>query len=179
MKLKTSALLLFLLCSVINTWAQKYGFVDTKIILESLPEYQSAQKQLDRLSQGWEKEINGLKAEKDKLQKDLQAEAILLTEDLKKSREKAITEKEKEIRELQSKYFGTGGSLLKKRQELVKPIQESIFNAIKTISERKSYAAVFDVNSDLTILYVNVKYDISDEVLKELGSGTKSNSNKK
>lgn len=149
--------------------AQKFGFVDSQYILENIPEYKSAQQQLDRISLQWQKEIEAKFAEIDKMYKDFQAEAILLSDDMKKKREDEIIDKEKAAKELQKQRFGKGGDLLKRRQELIKPIQDKVYNAIKEISTTKNYVAVFDKSSDLTILYTNPKFDISDAVLEEMG----------
>ena len=149
--------------------AQKFGFVDSQYILENIPEYKSAQQQLDRISLQWQKEIEAKFAEIDKMYKDFQAEAILLSDDMKKKREEEIIDKEKAAKELQKQRFGKGGDLLKRRQELIKPIQDKVYNAIKEISTTKNYVAVFDKSSDLTILYTNPKFDISDAVLEEMG----------
>lgn len=149
--------------------AQKFGFVDSQYILENIPEYKSAQQQLDRISLQWQKEIEAKFAEIDKMYKDFQAESILLSDDMKKKREEEIIDKEKAAKELQKQRFGKGGDLLKRRQELIKPIQDKVYNAIKEISTTKNYVAVFDKSSDLTILYTNPKFDISDAVLEEMG----------
>jgi outer membrane protein len=149
--------------------AQKFAYVDTQYILENLPEYKSAQSQLDRISLQWQKEIELKFAEIDKMYKDFQAEAILLTDDMKKKREEEIIDREKTAKELQKQRFGKGGDLLKKRQELIKPLQDKIYNAIKEIAQTKNLGAVFDKSSDLTMLYTNSKYDISDQVLENLG----------
>ncbi len=149
--------------------AQKFGFVDSQYILENVPEYKSAQQQLDKISLQWQKEIEAKFAEIDKMYNDFQAEAILLSDDMKKKREDEIIDKEKAAKELQKQRFGKGGDLLKRRQELIKPIQDKVYNAIKEISTTKNYAAVFDKSSDLTILYTNPKFDISDAVLEEMG----------
>lgn len=152
-----------------NVSAQKFGFVDSQYILENIPEYKSAQQQLDRISLQWQKEIEAKFAEIDKMYKDFQAESILLSDDMKKKREDEIIDKEKAAKELQKQRFGKGGDLLKRRQELIKPIQDKVYNAIKDISTTKNYVAVFDKSSDLTILYTNPKFDISDAVLEEMG----------
>ena len=149
--------------------AQKFAYVDTQYILENLPEYKSAQSQLDRISLQWQKEIEVKFGEIDKMYKDFQAESILLTDDMKKKREEEIIDREKTAKELQKQRFGKGGDLLKKRQELIKPLQDKIYNAIKEIAQTKNLGAVFDKSSDLTILYTNVKYDLSDQVLENLG----------
>jgi len=149
--------------------AQKFAYVDTQYILENLPEYKSAQSQLDRISLQWQKEIEVKFGEIDKMYKDFQAESILLTDDMKKKREEEIIDREKTAKELQKQRFGKGGDLLKKRQELIKPLQDKIYNAIKEIAQTKNLGAVFDKSSDLTMLYTNAKYDISDQVLENLG----------
>jgi outer membrane protein len=149
--------------------AQKFAYVDTQYILENLPEYKSAQQQLDRISIQWQKEIEAKFAEIDKMYSDFQAEAILLTDDMKRKREEEIIDKEKEAKELQKQRFGKGGDLLQKRQDLIKPVQDKIYNAIKEIATQKNYAVVFDKSSDLTMLFTNPKYDISDQVLESMG----------
>lgn len=149
--------------------AQKFAYVDTQYILENLPEYKSAQQQLDRMSIQWQKEIEAKFAEIDKMYNDFQAEAILLTDDMKRKREEEIIDKEKAAKELQKQRFGKGGDLLQKRQDLIKPVQDKIYNAIKEIATQKNYAVVFDKSSDLTMLFTNPKYDISDQVLEDMG----------
>ncbi len=161
--------LLVLFSATTSVSAQKFAYVDTQYILENLPEYKSAQQQLDRISIQWQKEIELKFAEIDKMYKDFQAESILLTDDMKKKREEEIIDKESAAKELQKQRFGKGGDLLKKRQDLVKPVQDKIYNAIKEIATAKNYAVVFDKSSDLTMLFTNPKYDISDQVLESLG----------
>jgi len=166
-KLIFSTLLLFNLSAF--TFAQKTGYVDTDYILNSIPEYKNAQETLDKLAADWQKEIDAKYAEIDKLYKAYQADALLLTEDMRKKRENEIINKEKEVRELQKQRFGVDGELFKKRQELVKPIQDKVYNAIKSVAERKGIAFVFDKAGAVTLLYTNSKYDLSEEVIKELG----------
>lgn len=149
--------------------AQKFAYVDTEYILGQIPEYKQAQSELDKLSVQWQKEIEAKYAEIDKLYKNYQQEQILLTEDLRKKREAEIVEKEKDAKDMQKEKFGVDGELFKKRQELVKPIQDKVFNAVKELAETKSYAVIFDKSSDMTMLYTNPKYDMSDEVLDKLG----------
>lgn len=152
-----------------GAYAQKFAYVDSQYILDNIPEYKTAQAQLDKYSLQWQKEIEGKFDELDKLYKDFQADAILLTEEMRKKREAEILDKEKAAKELQKQRFGKDGDLFKKRQELVKPIQDKIYNALKDYSQTKNYAVVFDKSSDLTILYANPKYDISDEILDSMG----------
>lgn len=150
--------------------AQKFAFVDTQYILDNIPEFAEAQAQLDEISNVWQKEIEGKFSEVDKMYKDYQMQSVLLPDDMKKKKEQEITEKEKEAKALQRTRFGKDGDLFKKRQELVKPIQEKIYNAIQEIATNNNYAVVFDKGGALTMMYANPKYDISDEVLDQLGA---------
>jgi len=149
--------------------AQKYAYVNTDYILDNVPEYADAQAQLDELSVQWQKEIETKFAEIDKMYKNYQNEAILLPEDMKKKREEDIVKKEKEGKDLQKKRFGKDGDLFKKRQELIKPIQEKVYNAIEDIASAENYAVVFDKAGSATLIYTNPKYDISEQVLDKLG----------
>jgi outer membrane protein len=149
--------------------AQKYAFVDTEYILNNIPNYKAAQEQLDKQSQEWQKEVEAKYAEIEKMYKDYQAERVLLAEDMRKQREDAIINREREVKELQKNYFGQDGALFKKRQELVEPIQDEIYNAIKQLATENGYAAIFDTSSGATMIYTNPRYDISDEVLQKLG----------
>lgn len=149
--------------------AQKYAFVNTDYILDNVPEYADAQAQLDELSAQWQKEIEAKFADIDKMYKNYQNEAVLLPEDMKKKREDEIVKKEKEAKDLQKKRFGKDGDLFKKRQELIKPIQDKIYTAIEDIASSENYAVVFDKAGSATLLYSNPKYDISEQVLDKLG----------
>jgi len=150
-------------------FAQKYAYVDTEYILNNIPAYETAKVQLDDLAATWKKEIDQKKAEIDKMYNDYQSERILLTEELRAKREKEIMQKEKEMRELQQKYFGKDGLLFKKREELIKPLQDDIYNAIKEIATEGSYAVIFDTANSLNMIYTDPRYDKSDDVLKKLG----------
>ncbi|MCF8373271.1 MAG: OmpH family outer membrane protein [Bacteroidales bacterium] len=166
--------IMFTLSAVILTLgiasAQKYAFVDTEYILTNIPTYESAQDQLDQLSVSWQKEIEAIYTEIDKMYKDFQAEKVLLTEEMKIKRENDIIKKEKDAKDLQKKYFGKDGDLYKKRQELIKPIQDDIFNAVKEIAQEGNYALIFDTAAGgLSMLYTDPKYDKSDDVLEKLG----------
>lgn len=149
--------------------AQKFAYVDTDYILKNIPDYNDAQAEIDDLAAQWQKEIEKKFSEIDAAYKKYQADAVLLPEDMKRKREEEIIQMEKDAKNLQKKYFGQEGDLFKKRQELVKPIQEKVYNAIEEISNANNYAMVFDKAGSTTILYVNARYDISDEVLDELG----------
>lgn len=152
--------------------AQKFAFVNSEYILDNIPEYKKAQDQLDQLSAQWQKEIEIKYTEIDKLYKSYQAEQILLTEDMKKRREDEIVQKEKEVKDFQKQKFGVDGELFKKKQELVKPIQDKVYNAVKKLAAEGSYAVIFDKSSDLIMLYGSPKYDKSDEVLQAMGYKT-------
>jgi len=161
--------LTFILVASIGSYAQKFAFVDTDYILSQIPEYKAAQAELDKISVQWQKEIEAKYAEIDKMYKAYQAEEILLTEDLKKKRQNDIYAKEKDAKDLQKQRFGVDGELFKKRQELVKPIQDKVYNAVKVVAEKGSYSIIFDKASDMTMLYTNSKLDKSDAVLEQLG----------
>ncbi len=159
----------FILISAFTASAQKYAYVDSDYILSNIPEYKSAQQQVDNLSVQWQKEIEVKYGEIDKLYKAFQAEQIILTDDMKKKREAEIITKEKEVKELQKSKFGVDGELFKKRQDLVKPIQDKVYNAIKDLAVKGTYAVVFDKASGTTMLYTNPKYDKSDVILTNMG----------
>ncbi len=150
-------------------FSQKFAFVDTKYILKNIPSYNAAQDKLDKLSEEWQQEVETMREEVEEMYKKFQAERVLLTEEMKKQREEEIIEKEKEVRELQNKYFGREGKLYQKRQELVKPIQDEVYKAVKELSETGNYAVIFDSASGPTMLYTDPSFDKSDEVLEILG----------
>lgn len=151
------------------SFAQKYAYVDTDYILENIPEYQDALDILDEYSIQWQQEIEEKFADVDALYKEYQAEAVLLPEDMKRQRENEIIQKEQEAKELQKQRFGRDGDLFQKRLELIQPIQEKIYNAIEEIADVQNYAFVFDKAGSLTILFAQQKFDISDDVLDEVG----------
>jgi len=153
----------------VSIYAQKFAIVDTEYILGKIPEYQIAQDRINDISVEWQKEIEGKFAEIDKLYKAFQAESVMLPEEMKTKRENEITLKEKEVKELQKKRFGKDGDVSKKRQELIKPIQDRIYAAVEEIATKSNYATVFDKASGLSMLYVNPKNDISDDILENLG----------
>jgi len=149
--------------------AQRYAIVDTKYILDRMPEYKGAQKTLDQTSMQWQKEIDDKQAVLDKMYKDYEAEQVMLSEDLKKKREDEIFNKEKEVRELQRKRFGFEGDLFKRRQELIKPIQDKVYNAIQKIAVNRLYDFILDKSEGITVIFADPKLDKSEDVLKELG----------
>jgi outer membrane protein len=151
------------------TVAQKYAFIDSDYILENIPAFTAAQEQLNQLSAQYQKELESMHEEIEQMYKDFQAESVLLSEDMKRKREDVIISKEKEYKQLQRKYFGPDGDLFKKRQGLIKPIQEDIFNAVQEIANTGSYAVIFDKAGSTTLFFTNPRYDLSDQVLQKLG----------
>lgn len=168
MKRTLITIVAFLACSFASM-AQKYAYVDSEYILENIPAYTAAQEQLDKLSTQYQKELETIQAEIEKMYNDFRSESVLLSDDMKRKREDVIVSKEKEYRTLQQKYFGREGELFKKRQGLVKPIQDDIFNAIKEVADEGSYAVIFDKADGVSLIYTNSKYDLSDQVLSKMG----------
>ncbi len=163
------SVVLFSFATVNEAAAQSMAYVDTEAVLKKLPTYQRAQTQLDQVVDGWRKEIEQRYKEIDRLYRQFQAEQVLLSEKERVAREENIVNKEKETRALQNKRFGEGGDLHLKRQELVTPIQQQVFSALEKVSKRKNIDMVFDKASGVSILYANPKFDLTGDVLKELG----------
>lgn len=169
---------LFLAC-FFQTQAQKHSYVNTDYILTKIPDYNAAQQSLDNISRQWQEEVEAKYAEIDKLRKNLEAEQILLTEDIKRRRQKEIDTKLKEAMDYQKQKFGVDGEIFTKRQELIKPVQDKVYNAIKEVCKTKNIATVFDLAGSISILYTNPKYDISNLVLEELGYKSEDDDKKK
>jgi len=162
----------FLVCLLGVTmlgFSQKYAIINTRYILDKMPQYTQAQKQLDDIAAGWQKDIDGQQAALDKMYKDYDAEQVMLSDDLKKKRQEQLVQKEKDLRNLQRQRFGFEGDLFKKRQELIKPIQDKVFNAVQKLSEQRGYDFVLDKSEGITIIFADPKLDKSEDVLKELG----------
>lgn len=151
------------------SFAQKFAFVDTDYILKNIPSYNAAQEELNKISEQWEAEVAAEYDEIEKMYKTYQSERILLTDEMRSKREEEIINKEKTVKDLQKKYFGPEGDLFKKREELIKPIQDALYKAVKELSAEGGYAVIFDTSSGASILYSNPRYDMSDDVLKKLG----------
>ena len=149
--------------------AQKFALVDMEYILKNVPAYERANEQLNQVSKKWEGEINALISEAETLYKKYQSESVFLSDAQKTKSEEAIMNKEKEASDLKKKYFGSEGELFKKRQSLMAPIQEEIYNAVKDICESKGYQLVIDRASGASIIFASPKIDISDEILLKLG----------
>ena len=168
MKKVIVALTLVALCAA-TTFAQRICYVDANKILERVPEYKTAQDQLDQTAEKWKQDIAAEYAKVDEMYKKYTADEVLLDERARKQREEEITAKEKQVRELQKQKFGPDGQLNKKRQELVKPIQDRVYAAIEQYANEKGFDFVFDKASTSGMLFANPKFDKTDDVVKKLG----------
>lgn len=160
-------------CSVIanaQIGGQKFAYVDSDYILSNIPEYADAQEELNAMSIQWQNEVKAVYDKVSEMYKKYQTEMVLLSEDQKRAREQEIVNKEQEAKNLQMQYFGAEGQLYQKREELVQPIQEKIYNALTELSQTKGYTFVFDMASGTSILYASEKVDISDDVLDQLSN---------
>jgi len=153
----------------------RYGFVDTEYILNKMPDYKNAQEQLDKVSIQWQKEIETISVEIKDLHAKFRADEVFLSSEMRQQREKEIHDKEMMAQKLQQRYFGRNGELYKKRQELMKPIQDDIYEAIKEIAKSGSYGMIIDRANGPAIIYSNSKFDLSDKVLYKLGIRTNKN----
>ncbi|MXV51415.1 OmpH family outer membrane protein [Pedobacter sp. HMF7647] len=160
---------IFISFAGVAAFAQRFAYVDTEYILKHIPEYNSAQKQLDALSQQWQKEVDGRFAELDKMYKAYQADQVLLTDDMRKRRENEIIEKEKAAKDYQKQRFGFEGDLFKERTKLIKPIQDRVAKAVQAVAENQGLDMVFDKNSQVTLLYASTRLDKSNDVVTRLG----------
>lgn len=151
------------------SYAQKFGYVDSEFILSKMPAYASAQREVDKLSQNWQKDIEAKYQSIEKMYKSYQAEEVLLTEEMKKKRQNEILEKEKEVKEYQKGIFGFEGQLFKKRQEMVKPVQDEVYDAIEKVAKQKQLQIIFDKSSGLVMLYTNPVHDYTEFVIEALG----------
>ncbi len=147
----------------------KYAVINTKYILEKIPEYKDADKKLKELGDQWQAEIDNKQIALDKMYKNYEAEQFMLSEELKKKREDELFFKEKELRDLQKKRFGYEGDLFKERQKLVKPIQDKVYNAVQKIAASRAYDFILDKSEGITIIFADPKLDKSDDVLRQLG----------
>lgn len=168
--MKRMILTMVLMAGLASAYAQRFAYVDTKYILEKLSDYKTAQQKLDDQAALWQKDIDQKNETLKKMYSKYQAEEFLLTADLKKQREDEIIKAEEELKELQKNRFGYNGDLFKKRQELIQPIQDKVFDAVQKLAEMRTYDFIFDkASGGAAMLYTNPKYDVSEEVLKRLG----------
>ncbi len=166
---KSVVFLMLMVIFTLPSFAQKYAYIDSEYILGNMPEYVEAQAELDRLAAEWQKEIEVQFTRIDSMYKKYQVESITLPANMKKKREEAIIAAEKEAKDLQKKRFGKDGDLFKKREELVKPIQDRVFTAIDEYAKDRGYAFIFDTAGSMTIVYADPKWDINEEIMNKLG----------
>jgi outer membrane protein len=161
----------FLIFGLNFVYAQRFGYIDTDFILNKMPEYQKAQEEINQLSEAWEKEIQAASKKIEGLYSAFQAEQVLLTEEMRKERTTAIQKKESELKEYQKKVFGFNGLFFLKKQELIKPIQDRVWDAVDKVCKQNNLAIMFDKAGELVMIYTDPRYDYTDFVLDELGLG--------
>jgi outer membrane protein len=170
---KIVVVFILLLSSFVSVFAQKFGYIDSDYIMGKMPAFAKAQQELNKSSEKWQKELEVMKQQVDELRKKFQAEEVLLTEEMKKERLDTLASREKAMREFQKKIFGFEGMLFLKKQELIKPVQDKVFEAVEKVAKAKQLQIVFDKSGDLVMIYTNPIHDYSDFVLDELGLGDK------
>ena len=161
--------LLCVFAVVVSASAQKFALVDMEYILKNIPAYERANEQLNQVSRKWQAEVEALNTEAGTMYKNYQNEVVFLSQEQKQAKQEAIMQKEKEASDLKKKYFGPEGELFKKRESLMSPIQEEIYNAVKDIADLRGYSMVIDRASDNGMIFASPKIDISNEVLQKLG----------
>ena len=165
--------LIIALCLLVGTTvavnAQKFAMVDMEYIMKNIPSYETANDQLNQISKKWQSDIDAQMQEVQKMYKNYQTELVFLSDEMKTKREEEIVAKEKAVQELKRSYFGPEGELFKKRQSLMKPIQDEVYTAIQEISKDKDLELVFDKSSAMSVIFTSPKLDISDTVLQKLG----------
>ena len=166
---KFALLIIAAVAMAMTAHVQKFALVDMEYVLKNIPAYEMANEQLNQVSQRWQREVDELKKEADTMYKNYQADMVFLTDEQKKKKEEEIVAKEKEATQLQYKYFGPQGELFKKRQSLIKPIQDDIYNAVKKVSEERGFQVIFDRASSQSIIFASPRIDVSNEVLAKLG----------
>jgi len=160
---------LFFLMSAMVANAQRYAVIDSKYILGKITEYKDAQSKLDQFSNLWQQEIDQKQTALNKMKKDYEAEQVILPESLQKKREDEIFNKDKELRDLQKKRFGFEGDLFKKRQEIIKPVQDKLYNAVQKLALEKQYDFILDKSEGITVIFADPKLDKSEDILRILG----------
>jgi len=167
-------LLVFAACSFFGlnfVHAQKFGYVDSEFILSKMPEYKKAQDEIEQLSTAWQKDVEEMQKKVESLYTSYQAEQVLLTEEMRQERMDEIAKKEKELKEFQRKVFGFEGLFFLKKQELIKPLQDKVFDAIEKVAKANRLAIIFDKSGELVMMYTDPRHDYTDFVLEELGLG--------
>ncbi|GEO03011.1 hypothetical protein AAE02nite_06750 [Adhaeribacter aerolatus] len=165
--------IVFLVLSLVSlgqvAYGQKFGYVDSEFILSKMPAYVAAQKEIDKIAENWQRDIENRYKEIDKLHKSYQAEEVLLTEEMKKKRQAEIESQEQEVKEYQKRIFGFEGQLFRRRQELIKPVQDEVYDAIEKVAKQRQLQIVFDKSGSLVMLYTNPVHDYTEYVLEALG----------
>lgn len=169
--MKKVAVIFLALFSFVPSYAQKFGYVDTDYVLSKMPEYKEAQAEIDKLSVGWQDEIQQMAQDIKTMYSELQAEEVLLTAEMKKDRMALIQKKENELKEYQKKIFGFEGLFFLKKKELIKPVQDKVFDAVERVCKDQRLAIMFDKASDLVMIYTDPRHDYTDYVLDQLGLG--------
>lgn len=167
--MKKIILMSLMLMATLGIGAQKFALIDMEYVLKNIPAYERANEQLNQVSKKWQAEVEALNTEATTMYKNYQNEVVFLSQEQKKARQEQIMKKEKAASELKRKYFGPEGELFKKRESLMSPIQEEIYNAVRDISELRGYSLVVDRASNSGIIFGSPKIDISNEVLQKLG----------
>jgi outer membrane protein len=166
---KISVIFTMLMLSASVMQAQKFGYIDSEYILKKIPAYNSAQEQLEKLSKQYQTEVEAKYKVVKELYDKYQSEKLLLNDEMRQKRESEIITKEKEAKEYQSSHFSPEGVLAKKRDELLKPVQDKVYNTIKEIATEGGYAIIFDIANNPGVIYNNPRYDLSDKVLEKMG----------
>jgi outer membrane protein len=170
---KNLVMAILIMTGFVSANAQKFCYVDVEYILNKIPAYTEAQKQLDKVSDGYQKEIDAKRKNVETMFKNYQAEQVLMTEQMKQQKIKDIENAEKEVMELKSAKFGPSGELFKKRQELIKPIQDKLYDEIQKYAQAKAYDFIFDKSSGPSMLFASEKYNKSDDILTNMGISKK------
>ncbi len=166
-------LVISIFCAFSGAFAQKFGYIDSDYIMGKMPEFAKAQQELNKSSEKWQRELETMRKQVDDFRRKFQAEEVLLTEEMKKERQDTLNSKDKAMREFQKKIFGFEGMLFLKKQELVKPVQDQVFEAVEKMAKEKQLQIVFDKSGDLVMIYTNPIHDYSEYVLEKLGLGDK------
>ena len=166
-----SLLIIFLSFFISAAFGQKFGYIDSDFIIKKMPEFKKAETELGQISQKWEKDISEQKKSLDKLQAEYKVEEVLLSDEMKKERQDTILSREKMLKEQQKKIFGFEGLIFLKRQELMKPVQDKVFDAVEKVAKAKQLQVIFDKSGDLVMIYTNPVHDYTDFVLEKLGLG--------
>ncbi|WP_259015010.1 OmpH family outer membrane protein [Emticicia fluvialis] len=175
--MKKTIILLFLALFSIQSFAQKFGYIDSEFITSKMPEYKKAKDEMEKYSEKWVLDVQGKYEELEKMRQQFQREEILLTAEMKRERQKALDDKEKEVKELNNKIFGMNGLLFAKKKEIMKPIMDDIYKACEKVARQKQLMFIFDKASDMSMIYTDPRHDYTDYVMEALGISLKEDKN--